>query len=121
MTAPIHIAQFNIARMRAPLDDPVMRGFVDQLDAINAAAERSEGFVWRFQTDVGNATNVRPYDDDRVVINMSVWASIEDLQRYVYRGAHAGPFRDRHQWFEPMEGPTARAFTVKDRFPAHEP
>jgi len=84
-----HLAQVNIARMKAPLDDPRMAGFVARLDEINALADRSPGFVWRLQTTEGNATALRPYDDDRILLNMSVWETVAYLQHYVYRTAHA--------------------------------
>ena len=100
-----HLAQVNIGRLRAPIDDPIMEGFRSQLDPINALADRSPGFVWRLQTEDGNATAIRPYDDDRMAINLSVWESIDALQRFVYRSAHVAPLRDRSQWFEPIAGP----------------
>lgn len=103
--AAFHLAQVNIGRFIAPIDDPVMEGFRSQLDPINALADRSPGFVWRLQTDDGNATAIRPYDDERMAINMSVWESLENLQEFVYRTAHVAPLRDRKQWFEPIEGP----------------
>lgn len=101
-----HLAQANIARMRAPLEDPLMAGFASQLDAINAAADRSPGFLWRLQTDAGNATAIRAFEDERILFNMSVWESIEALNHYVYRSEHVGPLRDRRQWFEPLDGPS---------------
>lgn len=100
-----HLAQVNIGRLRAPLDDPKMEGFRSQLDPINALADRSPGFVWRLQTEEGNATAIRPFPDERMAINMSVWVSLEALQQFVYASAHVGPLRDRKQWFEPIEGP----------------
>jgi hypothetical protein len=100
-----HLAQINIGRLRAPLEDPSMDGFRSQLDPINALADRSPGFVWRLQTEDGNATAIRPFTDERIAINMSVWESLEALQRFVYRSAHVGPLRDRKQWFERMEAP----------------
>ena len=101
-----HLAQVNIGRLRAPIDDPIMEGFRTQLDPINALADSTPGFVWRLQTGDGNATAIRPYaDDDRMAINMSVWQSLDALQQYVYKSAHVGPLRDRKQWFEPIDGP----------------
>jgi uncharacterized protein DUF3291 len=101
-----HLAQVNIGRLRAPLEDPLMEGFRSQLNPINALADRSPGFVWRLQTEDGNATAIRPYaNDDRMAINMSVWVSLEALQQFVYRSAHVEPLRDRKQWFESIEGP----------------
>jgi hypothetical protein len=100
-----HLAQANIGRIRAPLEDPIMEGFRSQLDPINALADQSPGFVWRLQTEDGNAMAIRPFADDQMAINMSVWESMDALQRFVYRSAHVGPLRDRNQWFEPIEGP----------------
>ncbi len=99
-----HIAQVNIARMNAPLDSPVMEGFVARLEEINALADRSPGFVWRLQTEQGNATYLRPYDDDRILFNMSVWKTVDSLKDYVYRTAHAELLRDRRGWFEHFTG-----------------
>ena len=104
MTA-FHLAQANIGRILAPLDHPIMDGFRTQLDPINALADRTPGFVWRLQTEEGNAMAIRPYDDERMAINMSVWESLPALQQFVYRSAHAATLRDRQQWFEPMPGP----------------
>jgi hypothetical protein len=95
-----HIAQVNIGRVRAPLDDSLMAGFVARLDEFNALADRSPGFVWRLQTSEGNATYFRPYDDDRILLNMSVWTTIEALKNYVYRTAHAELLQQRQAWFE---------------------
>ena len=101
-----HLAQVNIGRLRAPIDDPSMDGFRTQLAPLNALADRSPGFVWRLQTEDGNATAIRPFDDDdRMAINMSVWESLDALQQYVYKSGHVGPLRDRKQWFEPIDGP----------------
>ena len=103
--ARFHLAQVNIGRVRAALDDPIMKGFKDQLDPINALADRSPGFVWRLQTEDGNAMAIRPYEDERMAINMSVWESLDALQQFVYKSAHVAPLKDRRQWFEPMDGP----------------
>ena len=101
-----HLAQANIGRFRAPIDDPIMEGFRTQLDPINALADQSPGFVWRLQTEDGNATAIRPYPDDNLMaINMSVWESLETLQQFVYKSRHVDSLRARKQWFEPMEAP----------------
>ena len=107
------IAQVNIARMLAPLDDPVMAGFVARLAEINALADRSPGFVWRLQTEEGDATYLRPYDDDRILFNLSVWESVEQLKDYVYRSAHGEVMRQRRQWFEKFEGMYMALWWVK--------
>ena len=99
------VAQVNLGRIKAPLDSEVMRGFMSRLDEINALADSSPGFVWRLQTREGNATYFRPYaEDDRILLNMSVWESVEALQHYVYRTVHAELLRHRHQWFEKFSG-----------------
>lgn len=96
-----HIAQLNVARMIGKtIDDPVMRDFVQQLDTINSLAEQSEGFVWRLKSDDNNATSFNPYRDDRIIINFSVWTTIETLRLFVYKSAHAPVMKDRKKWFE---------------------
>ena len=88
--------------MIAPLEDPSMEGFVSRLEEINQLADTAPGFVWRLQSDSGNATYVRPYDDDRILVNMSVWASIDNLRHYVFKTAHGEVMRNRRAWFEKM-------------------
>lgn len=103
--ADYHIAQVNIGRVRAPIEDPIMAGFVARLDELNALADQSPGFVWRLQTSSGNATYFRPFpEDDRILMNMSVWESIETLRHYVYKTVHAELLRQRHEWFEKFAG-----------------
>jgi hypothetical protein len=99
-----HLAQVNIGRARAAMDDLLMHGFVSQLAAINALADASPGFVWRLQTEDGDATALRPYEDERILVNMSVWESAEALKAYVYGGDHVAVMRDRRQWFEHFKG-----------------
>jgi hypothetical protein len=104
MMTQFHIAQVNIGRILAPLDHPTMAGFAGRLNEINALADSSAGFVWRLQTGEGNATYFRPYDDDRILMNMSVWETIEALRNYVYHTVHAELLRQRHDWFEKFAG-----------------
>ena len=72
----MHLAQVNIAWLRAPIDDPLLADFVARLDEVNALADADPGFVWRLQTEAGNATAIRPYEDDRILFNMSVWRTL---------------------------------------------
>lgn len=99
-----HLAQVNIGRMRGPIDSAIMAGFVAQLDEINALADGNPGFVWRYQTDEGNATALRAYDDTSVLFNLSVWRTAEALKEYVYRDEHAAVMRRRREWFERFDG-----------------
>jgi hypothetical protein len=94
------LAQVNIGRTRGEMTEPVMAGFVAHLPEINALADQSPGFVWRLQTEDGDATAVRPYEDTRILINLSVWADLPALRTYVYRSAHAAVMRRRREWFE---------------------
>jgi hypothetical protein len=107
MTAtPLHLAQLNLGRMLAPLDSPLMADFVNALADINALAERSPGFVWRLVGDGGNdATSIRPYPDERIIVNMSVWETVAALKAYAYKSEHAQFLRRRHEWFEKFDGP----------------
>lgn len=146
--ANYHLAQVNIGRILGPMDGPIMKGFADQLEEINRLADGYQGFVWRLQTDEGDATAYRPFeDDDMMLINMSVWESVEALFDYTYKSDHLKVMRERAKWFEPMKemhmvlwwipvghipteqeaiaklellrknGPTAEAFSFKEHFP----
>jgi hypothetical protein len=140
------LAQLNIAVMKEPLDSPRMADFVANLDRINALAESSPGFVWRLQTEEGDATALRPLGDSTLV-NMSVWKDVASLNHYVYKTAHVEIMRRRKEWFERMSeasivlwwvpqghrpsvvqaierlqllranGPSADAFTFRHAFP----
>lgn len=151
MVSGFHLAQVNIGRLLAPIDDPLIADFVAQLDAVNALADASPGFVWRLKDDSGNATAIPAFDDPRMIINMSVWESLEALRDYVYRSDHTKVLTRRRDWFEKLDrphmalwwvpagtlptveeakrrleilaerGPTPDAFTFRDRFPAPAP
>ena len=95
------LAQLNIAAMKEPLESPSMVDFVANLDRINALAESSLGYVWRLQTDDGDATAMRPLGDDTLV-NMSVWQDVKSLNKYVYGSAHVEIMKRRKEWFERM-------------------
>jgi hypothetical protein len=147
------LAQVNIGRLLAPLDSARLAGFVAALDPVNAVADSAPGFVWRLQTDDGNATSLRAFEADAagadggILINMSVWESVEALGAYVYGQAHLAVLRRRREWFEQLKdaytavwwierghiptipeaedrvrhlrehGPTPYAFTLKTHFP----
>jgi len=145
MTA-YQLAQINIGVPRGPVDGPLLADFVAALDPINRLADESPGFVWRLQTPEGNATALVWPADERIIINMSVWESVESLSDFVYRSAHTDVMRQRRKWFEQMSvymalwwvpeghiptvaeaderirhltdhGPTAFAFTFRRPFP----
>ena len=97
-----HLAQLNVGRLLAPLDAPRIAGFVAALDRINALADSDPGLVWRLQTEQGNATSIRPTEDDLFLINMSVWRSIEALRAFTYTSAHVHVLRERRAWFEQL-------------------
>ena len=103
MTDTRHLAQFNIARIRYPLDDPRMREFVENVDRVNGLAEKVEGFIWRLQDESGHAMNMRVYDDATILPNLTVWESVEALERFVWQTLHRRFFVRREQWFAPIE------------------
>jgi heme-degrading monooxygenase HmoA len=142
-----HLAQVNIGLPIEPLESERLRGFVDMLVPINAIADRAPGFVWRLQTEDGDATAIRPFEDERLIINISVWDSVEAFAQFVYSGEHLAVMRQRKQWFETLRvyttlwwvpagtlptpadavarldllrrlGPTPDAFTIRQPFPA---
>lgn len=96
------IAEINIARMKGvSIDDPIMLEFVENIAAVNAVAEQSEGFVWRLKDDENNnATALNPYNDEQIIINISVWATIETLENYVYKSFHTDFLKRRKEWFQ---------------------
>jgi len=142
----VHLAQFNIGRLRAPMTDPIIDDFRNNLDRVNALAEASPGFVWRLQDDSGNATNIKLFEDELEIVNLTVWTSIEALADFTYRSGHTEFLRRRRDFFEaPTEailclwwipegtipsvdeaiarlshlrehGPTATSFTFRHRF-----
>jgi hypothetical protein len=147
------LAQVNIGRLVAPLDSPQLADFVAWLEPVNAVADGAPGFVWRLQTEDGNSTALRAFEGDAegadggILINMSVWESVEDLAAFVYGDAHREVLRRRREWFERLKdaylalwwvprghtptvteaedrvrqlrahGPTPHAFTLKVHFP----
>lgn len=146
MAPGFHLAQLNVARFKLPMDDPAMAGFVEQLDPVNALADAAPGFVWRLQTEDGNAISIHAFDDPLMLVNMSVWESVEALADFVYRSGHIEVMRRRREWAPRMaeahmvlwwvpsgavptvdeakvrlehlreHGPTPTAFTFKSRF-----
>jgi hypothetical protein len=145
-----HLAQINIGRAIGDVDGPALVDFMALLDPVNELADNSPGFVWRMQDEDGNNTALRPYDDDRMIVNMSTWETIDALWDFVYKTMHIEVMRRRREWFERFEstylalwwvpagtiptiedaklrlaslddhGPTPYAFTFKKRF-APEP
>jgi hypothetical protein len=148
MSGGWQIAQVNIALPREPLDTPALAEFVAELEPVNALADSAPGFVWRLQDESGDATSIQAFDDERLIINMSVWESIEDLWRFVYDSRHLEVMRRRREWMIKLaeihmalwwvpaghlpgteearerldhlraHGPTGRAFSFKQRYSA---
>lgn len=98
-----HLAEINIARLKYDLVDPRVAGFVDNLDRINAIADRSPGFVWRMISDKGDAPVVESQGDPRLVVNLSVWETVETLENFVWNTVHKRIYDNRNKWFGLME------------------
>lgn len=97
-----HLAQLNIAVARAAMDSNMMQGFSSRLDEINVVADKASGFVWRLQTEDGDATGIHAFDDPLVLVNMSVWEDLESLKNFVYKSMHIELIRNRDAWFLKM-------------------
>jgi len=98
------LAQLNIGVVKGPIDSPVMAEFVANLDRINALAERTPGFVWRLQTEEGNATAIRPYpENENMAVNLSVWKDVDSLRLFVFHTEHVEIMRRRREWFDKMD------------------
>jgi hypothetical protein len=101
-----HVAQLNVGRIRYATDDPRMAEFMGALDAVNALAERSHGFVWRLKDDASNnATNILVTPDPSFLINMSVWETPAQLEHFVWNTVHKRIYQKKGNWFEPMKTP----------------
>jgi len=94
-----HLAQLNIATLRYPMDDPRSADFAEGLPVVNGVGEQSPGYVWRLQSDSGDATDIRVFDDPLMIVNLTVWESMEALKAFAYRGIHRDFFRRRTEWF----------------------
>ncbi|MFI6037069.1 DUF3291 domain-containing protein [Streptomyces sp. NPDC051315] len=146
--AAFELAQVNISRLRFPLDSPELKDFVDALDPVNADAEAADGYRWRLQSEGGDATDIRVFDDDWLILNMTVWRDTDALTAYMYQGRHREMLARRREWFERVReamtalwwvpaghrptvaeaearllhlrahGPTPYAFTLRTSFPA---
>jgi|SRR5690348_13286266 len=143
----MHLAQLNLARLAAPLTDARLADFVAGLPKINGIADTAPGFVWRLVDDEGSdATSLRPFGSD-VIVNLTVWESIETLRAFAFKSEHLDYLRRRREWFVPFrdvyaviwwipvghrptvdeaqgrldrlrsDGPTVDAFTLRTPFP----
>lgn len=95
-----NLAQVNIAKMLAPMNDPIMKDFFDNVDRINALAYKHEGFIWQLE-DKDLAKNV--FQDESLIINISVWKTIESLFDYTYKSGHVEIFKRKKEWFSKMK------------------
>jgi hypothetical protein len=96
----MHLAQLNVGRLRAPMDDPRIDDFRTNLEPVNALAEASPGFVWRLQDETGDATSIKPFGDELEIVNLTVWESIDALADFTYRSGHVDFLRRRREFFE---------------------
>ena len=101
----MHLAQFNVARIRYPLDDPRMKEFAANVARVNVLAEQIDGFVWRLQDQTGHAMNMTVYGDPTILPNLTLWKNERALERFVFQTVHGRFYRRREDWFEPMEKP----------------
>ncbi|MEU6114619.1 DUF3291 domain-containing protein [Streptomyces sp. NPDC047117] len=149
--APLPVlAQVNIARLKAPLDSPELKAFVDGLDPVNALAEAADGFLWRLKSEGGDATDISIFGDEWLIVNMSVWRDVPALTAFMYTGLHREFLARRREWFEKVDeamtalwwvtegheptvaeaeerllhlrehGPTPHSFSLRTTFPASE-
>ena len=110
-----HIAEINIAQAKDTMDSKTMADFVARLDEINALAESAPGFVWRLKTEDNNALSLRPFEDEFIIVNMSVWENIELLHQYVYYSNHVEVFRRRREWFNVLKNPAVVMWWIPAR------
>ncbi|KPL96927.1 DUF3291 domain-containing protein [Vibrio splendidus] len=115
------LAQLNIALAKYPLDAPEIKEFVDNLELVNGIAESSEGFVWRLKDESGDATNIQAFDDPNMIVNMSVWDSVDSLKNFMFRTHHRDFMRRKGDWFHPLPEDTYVLWWIEeDRIPTLE-
>lgn len=112
-TSLYHLAQLNVANAKADMESAVMQGFVARLEEINALADQAPGFVWRLQDESGDATSIDVFGDPLLLVNMSVWESLEDLKNYVYQTLHVEVLRNRNAWFNAMKEANLALWWIK--------
>jgi Domain of unknown function (DUF3291) len=111
----MYLAQINIARLLEPIDSPLLADFVADLNRINGIAEQSPGFVWRLKDEnSNNATSINPFNDNSIIVNMSVWESVEVLKQFVYKSGHIEVYLKRAKWFERMDKAHMALWWVKN-------
>ena len=108
------LAQLNIALAKYALDAPEIKDFVDNLDLVNGIAESSEGFVWRLKDESGDATNIKAFDDPNMIVNMSVWDSVDSLKNFMFRTHHRDFMRRKNEWFHRLAEDTYVLWWVED-------
>ena len=108
------LAQLNIALAKYALDAPEIKDFVDNLDLVNGIAESSGGFVWRLKDESGDATNIKAFDDPNMIVNMSVWDSVDSLKNFMFRTHHRDFMRRKNEWFHRLAEDTYVLWWVED-------
>ncbi|KKC99340.1 DUF3291 domain-containing protein [Photobacterium halotolerans] len=108
------LAQLNIALAKYPMDAPEIKDFVDNLAPVNAIAESSEGFIWRLQDESGDATSIQAFDDPNIIVNMSVWESVDSLKNFMFRTHHRDIMRRKAEWFHRPAEDTYVLWWVED-------
>ena len=108
------LAQLNIALAKYPLDAPEIKEFVDNLELVNGIAENSEGFVWRLKDESGDATNIQAFDDPNMIVNMSVWDSVDSLKNFMFRTHHRDFMRRKGDWFHRLPEDTYVLWWVEE-------
>lgn len=97
-----HLAQLNIANAKASMDSSVMEGFVSRLDEIHALSDSADGFIWRWESGSADSSVVEVFGDPLLLVNLSLWESVETLKHFVYKTVHIELIRDREAWFDKM-------------------
>ena len=107
-TADRHLAHFNWATLRGDWGSEVVAGFQNAVEKVNALADRSPSFVWRYAGDEATAAARIGWpmfvENSRIIASFSVWQAPGAFEDYVLKTVH-GAFRRRSdEWFEPATG-----------------
>lgn len=99
-----HLAHLNVAKLLAPIEDPLIKDFKNGIEAINTLAEESAGFVWRMKEDplMPDGSTYIFMNDPSIIATLSVWESVQALKTFTYQSVHGSYVKLRKEWFHKM-------------------
>ncbi len=96
-----HLAELNIGRLVAPVGDPRVAEFIDNIERINGLGKRMPGFVWMLEGSGGPGATDHAIDGDELLVpNLTLWEDAASLETFVWGTVHKQFYDKRAEWFE---------------------